>query len=94
MTTWKHAEREVAKRLGARRSGPTGEAQPDIVTDRLAVEVKHRKRLPAWILHALAQAEAGADGRLPLAVLHERGQRYDDALVIMRLSDFARILSL
>ena len=54
----------------------------------LAVEVKHRKRLPAWLKDALTQARTGAGERLALAILHESGQRHADDLVVLRLGDF------
>jgi hypothetical protein len=54
----------------------------------LSIEVKQRQRLPAWLLDALAQAEAAArDGKLPVVVLHQAGQRYDEALCVIRLDD-------
>ncbi len=89
-STWKHCEREIAKRLGARRVGPTGIATPDVVVgDWLLVEVKHRKTLPAWLLGALDQVEQHAtEAQLPIAVLHGERMRYDDSLVVLRLDDF------
>ncbi len=85
---WKRAERAIADHLGGQRIPITGRAGPDVVSDWLAVEVKTRKALPKWLVEAVAQAVSGADGRLPIVVLHALGQRYSDALVIMRLADF------
>lgn len=66
-TTWKQCEREVARRLGGFRVGCTGEAAPDVQTPWCSVEVKTRKRLPKWLLEAMAQAVANAaPGTLPL----------------------------
>ncbi len=93
MTTWKHTERAIAKRLNGRRLGVTGGATPDVITDLLAVEVKHRKALPEWLKDALTQAERNADNRLPLVVLHEAGKRHADDLVLLRLQDLERLLS-
>jgi len=88
--TWKHAERRTADLLGGERVGPTGRATADVITDWAAVEVKHRKKLPMWIQKAVDQAVAAAGPRrLPLTVLHEKGQRYTESLVVMRLGDFA-----
>ncbi|HEY8489548.1 MAG TPA: hypothetical protein VIO14_01015 [Dehalococcoidia bacterium] len=96
-TTWKHAERRIAALLSGRRVPVTGRARgdaPDVSAPGLAVEVKHRAALPAWLLTALAQAEAAAEGdQLPVAVLHGAGGRYADALVVVRLRDFARLLA-
>ena len=96
MTTWKQAEREVAARLGGRRVPVTGRGRgdaPDVAHDTLSIEVKHRAALPAWLLGAMAQARAASrDGKVPAAVLHERGRPYDDALCVLRLADLARLL--
>ncbi len=89
--TWKQAEREVAQRIGGVRTAnhALGLKTPDCESDWLSVEVKHRKALPGWLLDALAQARTNASaGKLSVAVLHQAGQRYDDALVVLRLSDF------
>ena len=88
---WKQTERAIAKRLGGERVGPSGQATADVLTSRLAIEVKTRKALPRWLLDALGQAAAAADGRLPILVLHQAGQRHDDDLVVLRLSDFEEI---
>ena len=97
MTTWKQAEREVAARLGGRRVPVTGRGRgdaPDVAHDTLSIEVKHRAALPAWLRGAMAQAQAaGRDGKVPVAVLHERGRPYDDALCVLRLADLARLLA-
>jgi len=88
-TTWKHAERKTAALLGGERVGPTGRATADVITDWAAVEVKHRKTLPKWLKGAVGQAVAAAGPRQsPMAVLHEKGQRYTEALVVMRMCDF------
>ena len=83
------AERRIASELNGHRTGNTGKASADVRTAWLAVEVKERSSLPAWLKRAVAQA-VGAAGVswLGIAVLHEAGERYDDALVVMRLGDF------
>ena len=90
MTTWKHAERQIAKRLNGRRVPVSGRAgQPDITHPWLSIEVKHRRRLPQWLTMAMEQAErAATTGQLPLAVVHEAGTRYGQSLVLLRLADF------
>ena len=85
---WKRTERAIAARLNGRRQGATGRRGPDVVTGWLSVEVKHRRRLPAWLKDAQRQAQSGAGDRLPLVILHECGQRHSDDLVLMRLGDF------
>ena len=87
--TWKEVERRIARTLGGQRIGCTGEATPDVVTDWLAVEVKHRKQLPQWLKDALAQSKRNAgDGQLAIVVLHEHGRH--DSLVLLALSDFVQ----
>jgi len=90
--TWKSTERAVAAQLGGQRVPITGRQRgdvPDVQHDWLAVEVKHRKALPAWLHDAMAQAVAAQrDGQLPVVVLHEAGQQHDDDIVCVRLRDF------
>ena len=86
--TWKQVERAIAVRLNGRRQGAVGRRGPDVLSDWLAVEVKHRRRLPQWLKTALTQARCGAGERLPIVVLHEAGQRHADDLVVLRLGDF------
>ncbi|MBC7223442.1 MAG: hypothetical protein H5T59_04070 [Anaerolineae bacterium] len=88
-TTWKAVERALARRLGGVRTGCTGEAAPDVTTGWCSVECKTRKRLPAWLKEAVAQAvRNAAPDTLPLVVLHQTGQRHDSDLVVLRLRDF------
>lgn len=88
----KRLERRIAHELGGQRTGNTGTAAPDVVAGHggwLVVECKERGSLPAWLLHAMGQAAAAAGpAQLPVAILHETGQPYAGALVVMRLADF------
>ena len=90
--TWKRTERSIARRLGGERVPATGRARgsaPDIAHTYFAIEVKHRKTLPRWLLEAVDQAVKSArSGQLPVAILHEAGARHDGDLVVMRLEDF------
>ena len=91
--SWKRTERTVARRLGGRRTGVVAQwghpGTPDVYTDWLAVEVKERRALPAWLHLALSQARAGATSeQLPLVVLHESGRRHDEDMILLRLADF------
>ena len=89
MTTWKACERAVAAILGGERVGCTGKATPDVVTERLAVEVKHREKLPKWLTAAMEQAEQNApEDKLPVVVLHEKHKRHCQDLVVVRLAHF------
>ena len=85
---WKQTERAIARRLGGRRTGPTGRPGPDVTTDWLSVEVKTRKRLPNWLSSALEQARHGPAGRLPIVILHQSGRQHSGDLVLMTLQDF------
>jgi hypothetical protein len=86
---WKRTERAIAARLGGQRTGNRGVAAPDVTTPWAAVEVKERRRLPQWIVRAVAQARAGAGpNRLPLVILHEAGAKHDGDIVCLSLADF------
>jgi len=94
MSSWKRVEREIAKRLNGRRVPVSGRAgQPDIAHPLLAIEVKHRRRLPQWLTRAVEQAEEAArPGQLAVAVLHEAGERYGRSLAVIRLADLEQRL--
>jgi hypothetical protein len=92
---WKTCERKVAALLGGKRvpvSGRTRGDSPDVRHEHLSIEVKSRQRLPAWIEDAMKQAETcRKEGQFPIAVLHQDGTKYKDALVMIRLSEFVNI---
>jgi len=91
-STWKAVEREICKRLGLERHGPTGVPAPDGTSDWLIAEVKHRKRLPRLIVDGMAQVEQHATGQqTAVLVLHEKGQEYDDCLVVLRLREWQEL---
>ena len=91
---WKRTERAIASILGGRRVPITGRARgdaPDVAHPWLSIEVKSRRSLPAWLLNAMAQARAAATPhQLPIAVLHQDGDRHSSDLVLMALRDFTR----
>lgn len=90
MSAWKTHERRTAKTLGGVRTGPTGRNTNDVEHGWLAVECKHRKSLPDWLMGAMRQAKANSNKgeKLPVVVLHQLGQRHADDLVVMRMADF------
>ena len=53
---WKRHEREVAAILEGVRLPNSGKGQSDVLTPDLAVQVKTRKHIPAWLHEALDQA--------------------------------------
>lgn len=73
---WKRQEREVAKLLGGTRNPNSGQSAPDIVgVPGWSIEVKARKRLPAWLTHAYEQAARNAQaGERPMVILVEVSQ--------------------
>ena len=91
--TWKANERAIARRLGGQRVGNRGTNTEDVAHPRLSVEMKTRKSLPAWLLGAMAQAQANAPpGRVPCVVLHEVGARHASDLVMLRLREFTECI--
>ncbi len=94
---WKRTERAIAARLGGQRVPVSGRQRgdaPDIDHDRLAIEVKHRKSVPAWLTEAMAQATASArNGQMPVAIVHQHGGRHADDLAVLRLADLADLLA-
>lgn len=93
MKDLKSCERRVAELLGGKRVPVSGRARgdcPDVEHPTLSIECKSRKKLPAWIEHAMRQAEASArGGQLPVLVLHQDHTPYAESLVVLRLEDFA-----
>jgi hypothetical protein len=76
MTAWKAAEKKVALLTGGKRIGVTGLATNDVEHGRLAIEVKHTARPPAFVVNALAQAKDNMTGdKVPIAVIHPKGTR-------------------
>jgi len=87
MKAWKRLEKKVAQEVGGRRTSRPWADLPDVESDWLVAECKHRKSLPKWLKDALAQAKRYAGpSQLPIVVLHERYQR--DSMVLLSLKDF------
>jgi hypothetical protein len=86
---WKQHERHIAKRFGSARTGPQGKEGPDVITEWLCIEAKERDQLPAWLDDAIQQITACTpQDKLPVVILHGKGRRHDNDLVILRLKDF------
>ena len=97
MKNWKACERKVAALLGGTRVPVFGRGRdraPDIHHERFSIEVKSRRKLPAWLEDAVRHAEAASakDGQLPVAVLYQDGRKYRDSFVVCRLGAFAGYL--
>ena len=96
---WKAAERAIAKFWpGSRRRGPDttsidgDNGKSDLICKGWAVEIKHLKTVYfSSIVGAVEQSEANAlPGELPVAVIHKKGMRYEDSLVVMRLKTYSK----
>ena len=104
MRDWKQAERRIAAILGGERVPVSGRGRgcaPDIEHPTLSVEVKTRSKLPGWIEDAMRQAEAASEvderhfelpHKTPVTILHNDRRPYRDALVLIRLSEFAELV--
>jgi len=93
---WKRQEREIAAALGGVRLPNGGRSQPDVIAGNLAVQVKTRATLPAWLIAALDQAarDAAAAGldAVPVVVLSGVSTgRKARRLVVLDLDAFAAL---
>lgn len=72
----KDAERRVARIVGGKRNPNIGGPQADVETEFAAYEVKSKRSLPAWWLHALAQTRGHAErtGKVGVLVVEHRVQ--------------------
>jgi hypothetical protein len=97
-TTWKAAEREVAKYFpdGERRGADfrlknSNTGKTDVISPGWAIEVKHSRR-PTYglVLQALDQATKaqGHPDDIVVAVVHRHGTRYSDSVVYMYTDRF------
>lgn len=91
-------ERRTAKALGTRRVHRSRyESAPDIELVRLppgeelSCECKTRKRLPALVTKALAQAKRYFPNATPCAILSAFGER---PVIVLPLADFRRLVGL
>lgn len=67
----KDAERQVARRLGGERVGPSGKETPDVEHALFIVEVKNTKGMPESprvLLQEVAAKRRKGDDRIPLLV--------------------------
>ena len=91
-TCWKNAEKKVAEYLGGERvtrGADFGKSDCDVRHPVFAIEVKERKLVSQFLIDVVKQADKYNNGRqLSIGVLHEKGERHDNDLVLVRLSDF------
>ena len=77
---WKAEEREVARKMGGRRTplsgGRSGHlTSSDVLVDKYYVEVKLYKKLMVNTLFQDTKAKAKKEGRIPIVVMRTKGQR-------------------
>ena len=93
--TWKAAERAWAAWFGTTRIGPQGDDGVDFENEKFAVQCKWRSNIPKWLRAALDNGQKGAtDGRFGIALLKEKGTRYEDSIVLIALKDLKRLTNL
>ena len=85
--TWKSVERRICRFFGTERLLHEGrQGEPDGISDRFTIQVKHREKFPNWLMSALDDTERFNKGeRIPIVCLHSKGQRIEDTLVITRV---------
>ena len=104
-STWKQAERELAKLLGGERIPVTGRAsgeRADIKHPFMALEAKHGKQIPSLLRKAFSQAKKaaafylaqGEGEHIPTVIFHPDGGRYDESFVIVQIKDLQRLATL
>lgn len=90
---WKRFETRVARFLGGERVPVTGKgrADRDVETPLLYVQTKFRKAIPDWLFEWMDGIciTAKPVGKTGVVVMAQPGMEAGDALVIMRLRDFA-----
>jgi len=74
---------------------------PDVSSDMFSIECKYRKSIPLWIKDAMEQAVASSQmdnssnkTKVPVVFLKEKQKKLKDTLVIMRLEDLLKSISL
>lgn len=99
--TWKAVEAAVAALFGTKRipvafhsqRADGGDGAPDAETDKLAIQVKHSYRFPAYLREWMRGITKNAHpGKVGIVVWHPKGARFTDSLVILRASDFAALV--
>ncbi len=89
--SWKNFQQFLCRAFGYSNKGwvyDVPECKPGEWTP-WSVEAKHRKRLPAYIADGMRQAEVQATGgQIPVLGLHQKGDKYEQSYIVMRLSTF------
>jgi len=88
---WKAVERKHAEIFKGKRIpvNSTDGAEYDVVSNAFSIESKERQSYPSWLIDAVSKIEARCKtGTLPIVILHEKGQLYDNDMVVIRLKHF------
>ena len=85
--SWKKFERDVAKKMGGERIGPSGTDTNDVSHDSFAIECKYRKSIPKLLTDGLKQADK-LDLRTPVLFIKEKGKDASRDMVCMWADDF------
>ena len=101
---WKAVELKVADYLGeghervpvTGRTGARGQETPDIISPFWSLELKHKDSVPKWLRYAMDQSKASLKPEhiAPVAIIHPKGSRIDQALCIMPLESLKKIQGL
>ena len=81
----KSTEKVFARRLGGKRVGIFG--KEDVTTGLWAIEVKDRKKFVGvtFMNQAIRNCPTG---QTPMVIVHEKNQRFDKSLILVRLKDW------
>jgi len=90
---WRHMENKILREyFGTVRQLQETQSvgtSCDGYTNDLALELGTHD-IPKWLWQELQQAIDHSRGKIPVAVIHEKGTPYDDSIVILRLEDFCK----
>ena len=76
--SWKAFERTVARFFGCCRNSLSGMMSKltasDTIHDRLYIECKHGKKVPAWTLFEKTRELARREGKIPVVAMRQTGK--------------------
>ena len=91
--SWKAFERRVAARVGGKRIPVTGERDgADVVAGPFVYQAKLRRGLPSYLrtwLQGIVEAGERSGGATGVVVWKAPNARDDEAVVVLRLADWA-----
>lgn len=88
----KRTEKEIAKRMGGKRVGILGKSDVEIEQSfknhpLYSIEVKSRLKAAciSWMEQAIRNCQ---QGKTPIVRLHIKGKKYNDDIIMLRVTDF------